>query len=68
MSRSIGGGIPDRAGGTVRSTPAKARLADVIEDAGTRRCATSTTFGDGWEPIIKIERLGDPEPGVAYRG
>lgn len=25
------------------------------------------TFGDGWEHIVKIERLGDPEPGVAYQ-
>jgi len=23
-------------------------------------------FGDGWEHTIKIERLGDPEPGVVY--
>ena len=44
----------------------KARLADVVEDVGTRTLRYIYDFGDGWEHTIKIERLGDPEPGVAY--
>jgi hypothetical protein len=38
----------------------------VIEDVGTKTLRYIYDFGDGWEHTIKIERLGDPEPGVAY--
>jgi pRiA4b ORF-3-like protein len=44
----------------------KARLIDVIEDAGTKTLRYLYDFGDGWEHKIKIERLTDPVPGVAY--
>ncbi|MGZ9106385.1 MAG: IS1096 element passenger TnpR family protein, partial [Rhodoplanes sp.] len=41
-------------------------LAEVIEDVGTKTLRYIYDFGDGWEHTIKIERLGDPEPGVTY--
>jgi hypothetical protein len=44
----------------------KARLNDVLEDIGTKTLAYLYDFGDGWEHTIKIERLTEPEPGVAY--
>lgn len=44
----------------------KARLADVVEDIGTKTLRYIYDFGDGWEHTIKIERLGDPEPGAIY--
>jgi len=44
----------------------KAKLIDVLEDAGTKTLRYLYDFGDGWEHTIKIERMTDPEPGVAY--
>src|SRR5271166_2834784 len=68
-----------RAGGVGWSTPypdadwagdfidaRKARLDDVLEDVGTKTLKYLYDFGDGWEHTVKIERLFDPEPGIAY--
>jgi pRiA4b ORF-3-like protein len=44
----------------------KAKLSNVLEDAGTKTLKYLYDFGDGWEHTIKVERLIDPEPGVAY--
>jgi hypothetical protein len=44
----------------------KARLADVVEDLGTRTLRYLYDFGDGWEHTIKIERVGPAVPGVLY--
>jgi len=44
----------------------KARLIDVLEAAGTKTLRYLYDFGDGWEHTIKIERVADPEPDVAY--
>lgn len=62
----VGWGIPDPGWPDGPPDARKARLADVIEDVGTRTLRYIYDFGDGWEHTIKIERLGDPEPGVAY--
>ena len=43
----------------------KARLIDVLEDAGIKTLRYLYDFGDGWEHTIKIDRLTDPEPNVA---
>jgi hypothetical protein len=68
-----------RAGGVGWSTPypdedwagdfidaRKARLGDVLEDVRAKKLAYLYGFGDGWQHTIKVERLGDPEPGVLY--
>jgi hypothetical protein len=44
----------------------KARLIDVLEDAGTKTLRYLYDFGDSGEHTIKIERLTDPEPNIAY--
>ena len=44
----------------------KARLVDVLEDVGVKTIKYLYDFGDGWQHTIKVERLGDPEPGVLY--
>jgi hypothetical protein len=44
----------------------KARLSDVLEDAGTKTLKYLYDFGDGWKHTIKVERLIDPESGVLY--
>ena len=62
----VGWGMPDPGWPDGPLDARKARLADVIEDVGTRTLRYIYDFGDGWEHTVKIERLGDPEPGVAY--
>jgi hypothetical protein len=44
----------------------KARLDDVLEDIGAKTLRYIYDFGDGWEHTIKIERIADAVPGVAY--
>lgn len=44
----------------------KARLIDLVEDTGVKSFKYLYDFGDGWEHTVKIERLADPVPGVAY--
>ena len=44
----------------------KARLDDILEDAGTKKLVYLYDFGDGWEHTITIERITDLEPGVLY--
>jgi hypothetical protein len=44
----------------------KARLNEVLEDIGTKTLKYLYDFGDGWEHTIKVERLLDSTPGIAY--
>ncbi|WP_426437877.1 plasmid pRiA4b ORF-3 family protein [Bradyrhizobium genosp. P] len=44
----------------------KAKLGDVLEDVGRKKLIYLYDFGDGWEHVIKVERLADPEPGALY--
>jgi len=44
----------------------KARLDRVVEDTGVKTLRYLYDFGDGWEHMVKIERLVDPELGVRY--
>ena len=49
--------------------PADARtvhLIDVLEDAGVKTLKYLYDFGDGWEHTIKVERIADAVPGLAY--
>lgn len=45
---------------------AKASLLDLLEDTGAKTFKYLYDFGDGWEHTVKVERVGDPAPGVAY--
>src|SRR5216683_1647785 len=65
-ARDVGWGEPDPDGGDGPLDARKARLVDVLEDVGTKTLRYLYDFGDGWEHTIKIERIADAVPGVAY--
>jgi hypothetical protein len=62
----VGWGMTDPDWGDDMLDARKARLGDVLEDVGARKLKYIYDFGDGWEHTVKVERLFDPEPGVAY--
>jgi hypothetical protein len=65
-ARDVGWGEPDPDWGDGPLDASKARLADVLEDIGTKTLRYLYDFGDGWEHTIRIERIMDAVPGVAY--
>jgi hypothetical protein len=65
-ARDIGWGLPDPDFGDGPLDAKKARLIDVLEDAGTKTLKYLYDFGDGWEHTVKVERITDAIPGVAY--
>jgi Plasmid pRiA4b ORF-3-like protein len=62
----VGWGIPDPGWGDGPLDARQACLGDVLEDVGTKTLRYIYDFGDGWDHTIKIERLIDPVPDVAY--
>jgi len=62
----VGWGMTDPDWGDGPLDARKARLIDVLENAGTKTLRYLYDFGDGWEHTIKVERLLDPQPGVVY--
>jgi len=62
----VGWGLPDPDFGEGPLDAKKARLIDVLEDAGTKTLKYLYDFGDGWEHTVKVERITDAIPGVAY--
>ena len=62
----VGWGVLDPDGGHGLLDARKTRLIDVLEDVGTKMLSYLYDFGEGWKHTIKIERLIDPVPGVAY--
>jgi hypothetical protein len=44
----------------------KAKLIDVLEDAGTKTLRYLYDYGDGWEHTIKVERMAPAEPDAVY--
>jgi hypothetical protein len=65
-ARDIGWGVPDPDFGDGPLDARKARLGDVLEDAGVRSLKYLYDFGDGWEHSIRIERITEAVPGIAY--
>ena len=65
-ARNIGWGVPDPDFGDGPLDAKKARLADVLEDVGTKTVKYLYDFGDGWEHTVKVERITDAVPGLAY--
>ena len=61
-----GWGVPnaDFGGGPVPA--AKTTLDDVIKDTGARTIHYLYDFGDGWDHVIKIERVGESDPQARY--
>ena len=67
-ARDVGWGTPDPDYdfGDGPLDARKARLVDVLEDVGARTLTYLYDFGDGWAHSVRIERISDAVPGVAY--
>ena len=65
-ARDVGWGLPDPDFGGGPLDAKKARLVDVLDDAGTKTVKYLYDFGDGWEHTVKVERVTDAIPGLAY--
>ena len=65
-ARDVGWGRPDPDFGDGPLDASKARLVDVLEDVGARSLKYLYDFGDGWEHSVRIERITDAVPGIAY--
>jgi len=67
-ARDVGWGMPDPGygigGGPLDAR--KARLGEVLEDVGVRTLTYIYDFGDCWEHSVRLERVSDAVPGVAY--
>lgn len=65
-ARDIGWGLPDPDWADGPLDASKVTLLDVLEDTGARTLRYLYDFGDGWEHIIKVERIDAPEPDKHY--
>src|SRR5437899_282386 len=65
-ARDVGWGVPDPDWRDGPLDARKARLIDVLEDIEAKTLRYLYDFGDSWEHTIKIERIVDAVPGVAY--
>jgi Plasmid pRiA4b ORF-3-like protein len=61
-----GWGVPDADFGGGPMAAAKTTLDDVIKDTGARTIHYLYDFGDGWDHVIKIERIGEGDPQARY--
>ena len=64
--RDVGWGVPDPDWGGGPLDARKARLVDVLEESGAKTLKYLYDFGDGWEHTIKVERIAEAVPGLAY--
>jgi Plasmid pRiA4b ORF-3-like protein len=62
----VGWGIPDPDWNDGPLDARKTRLGEMLQDVGTKTLRYIYDFGDDWEHTIKVERVIDPVPGVAY--
>jgi Plasmid pRiA4b ORF-3-like protein len=62
----VGWGVPDPEFGDGPLDARKTRLIDALEDVGTRSFKYLYDFGDGWEHRVRIERVTEAIPAVAY--
>ncbi len=65
-ARDVGWGLPDPDFDEGPLDARKARLVDVLEDAGVKTIKYLYDYGDGWEHTVKVERITDAVPGTAY--
>ena len=64
--RDCGFGIPDPDYPDGPADARKVTLLDVLEDTGAKSFTYLYDFGDGWEHLIKIERIEPAAAGVDY--
>jgi hypothetical protein len=62
----VGWGVPDPDFGDGPLPAERATLLEVIEDTGTRTIHYLYDYGDNWEHVIQVERIGEPEPQARY--
>ena len=65
-ARDVGWGLPSPDWPDGPLDARKAKLIDVLEDAGTKTLRYLYDYGDGWAHTIKVERMAPPEPDVLY--
>jgi len=65
-ARDVGWGLPSPDWPDGPLDARKAKLIDVLEDAGTKTLRYLYDYGDGWEHSIKVERLIPAETNIAY--
>ncbi len=65
-ARGVGWGVPSPDWPDGPLDARKATLLNLLEDLGVKSIRYLYDFGDGWEHTIKIERITDAFPGVAY--
>jgi hypothetical protein len=61
-----GWGVPDPDFGDGPLPAAKATLHAVIEETGARTIHYVYDYGDNWNHVIRIERIGEPDPQALY--
>ena len=64
--RDVRWGVPDPDWGDGPLDASKARLVEVLEETGAKTLKYLYDFGDGWEHTIKLERIAEAVPGLAY--
>ncbi len=65
-ARDVGWGHPSPGWPDGPLDARKAKLIDVLEDAGTKTLRYLYDYGDGWEHTIKVERMATAEPDAVY--
>ncbi|MGH7084279.1 MAG: plasmid pRiA4b ORF-3 family protein [Acetobacteraceae bacterium] len=65
-AQDAGWGMPNPDSDDGLRDASKARLADALKDARAKSLTYLYDFGDGWEHSLRIERIADAVPGIAY--
>jgi hypothetical protein len=65
-ARDVGWGLPSPDWPDGPLDARKAKLIDVLEDAGTKTLRYLYDYGDGWEHTIKVERMIPADTNIAY--
>ena len=58
--------LPDPDFGDGPLSAKKARLIDVLEDAGVKTLKYLYDFGNGWEHTVRVRRIADAVPGTVH--
>src|SRR5215218_3008514 len=65
-ARDVRWGVPGPDWGNGPLDARRARLVEVLEETGAKTLKYLYDFGDGWEHTIKVERIAEAVPGLAY--
>jgi hypothetical protein len=62
----VGWGVPDPDFDDGLLPAARTTLLDVVDDTGARTIHYLYDFGDDWYHVVRIERMGEPDPLARY--